>query len=226
MNLRTFSKPLPFVAVGGARFNARAAFRDETGLLVTVEAANGQVQDASTFLLTTPDTRMAFAEQVAPRLHISVPAAADALAQHAPLADTRLREDLAEAPWDDPVPFSAANLPPFPDAALVDALGDFARASAVQYQVPVDLPAMLCLAVVATCCARKVVIRLREGWTEPTNIYAAVTLGSGERKSPVFKETTAPLTIWEQAETERLREQIAEEASRYRCLVHESSGFC
>ncbi|MDP7085862.1 MAG: DNA polymerase [Dehalococcoidia bacterium] len=61
------------------------------------------------------------------------------------------------------------------------------------YQVPVDLPANLALAASSAASAGRVSVRGAPDWHEPTSAYYTVAADSGERKSPVHREVTAPL---------------------------------
>jgi hypothetical protein len=111
--------------------------------------------------------------------------------------------------WERPVPFTQFDLPTFPETALPATLRDLVKAEASATQTPVDLSAMLVLSVVAAACARKVVIELKPGYREPVNIYTATALPSGNRKSSVFAEVTAPLREFERTEARHATAGIA-----------------
>jgi len=107
--------------------------------------------------------------------------------------------DCSEPTWDAPIPIGAsANLPKFPVSALPVALAAYVQALAVSMQVPVDLPAMLVLGVLATAAAGKFELEIRSDWVEQLCLYLVVALPPGERKSPVFRDATRPLLRYEQ----------------------------
>jgi hypothetical protein len=58
-------------------------------------------------------------------------------------------------------------LPSFPADALPSWVSEWVKAEAVAAQVPVDLPAMLVLAALATAAAGVARIQARPGWEEP-----------------------------------------------------------
>lgn len=106
--------------------------------------------------------------------------------------------------WGEPLPpwCRPADLPPFPVDALAPALGDYVRGLAGEIQVPVDLAGSIALGVLAACVGGRVRVRVRSGWTEPTNLYVVPVADPASRKSAVVAACREPL-----AEAERrLRE--------------------
>lgn len=99
--------------------------------------------------------------------------------------------------WSELIPLTSYELPQFPVYALPDWLSRFVSDLAEATQTPVDLGAMVCLATMAASVAKKAVITPHEGWIEPLNLYAAVALPPGNRKSAVFTECTRPLVKYE-----------------------------
>ncbi len=96
--------------------------------------------------------------------------------------------------WGEPLPIGPkADVPAFPVEVLPAWLRDWVTALADALQCPVDLPAMLALAVLSLCCAKKYVVRVRPDWEEPINLYVAVALKPGESKSPAFAAATRPI---------------------------------
>jgi len=117
--------------------------------------------------------------------------------------------------WDEPVPFSGQERPPFP----VDALGGgwlsaFVRAVAEATQTPVDLAGVLVLAVIATCVQTKAQVQGALGWLEPLMLYVVAALPPGARKSAVVTHLTAPLLAYERSQQERLAPQRTEAETR------------
>jgi hypothetical protein len=130
----------------------------------------------------------------------------DALLAAAPRITTLAAPSIEGEPWRPPVPLDAYAAPSFPSDVLPDWLGNYVRALAVATQTPPDLAGLLGLAVLATAAARRVVVEVRPGWSEPLNIYVLTFLAPGARKSAVFDAMTDPLLEYE-------RDLVAEFAS-------------
>ncbi|MFN0131534.1 MAG: YfjI family protein [Phycisphaerales bacterium] len=118
------------------------------------------------------------------------------------------------APWPPSnALFVEPEPPPFPlDEGYPESLKelrDFIRALAHEVQVPVDLVAMLVIAVAAACLSKKFEIEARAGWREICVIWVLVLLLSGERKSVIFRRLTDVILEWEKEEAERLGPEIA-----------------
>ena len=111
--------------------------------------------------------------------------------------------------WEPPIPFHQFDLPQFPIQALPGWQRNFVQALGVATQTPVDLAAMLALAVVAAACAKKVVVCIKPGYSEPVNIFVVVALAPGNRKTAVFRAMTEPLENHEHREIRRLAPEIA-----------------
>ena len=117
--------------------------------------------------------------------------------------------------WEAPAELSpAALMPAFPVDRLPVWIRDFVAGAATTTQTPLDLPAMLALAVIATLAAGRVRIQVRPDWEEPVNIYVAVVLPPGERKSAVFEMVRAPLNEFERAQLQHCLPEIGELRTR------------
>lgn len=127
----------------------------------------------------------------------------------------------AAGEWETPVPLDAGAGPRFPVEALPSVLADYVEAVAAFAEVPTDLPAVLPLAVFSAAVARKVSLEVRGDYREPLNVFGLVALPSGERKSSVVAETTAPLVAFERELLDRMGPEIAEAQSRRRVLEKE-----
>jgi 5S rRNA maturation endonuclease (ribonuclease M5) len=139
----------------------------------------------------------------------------DAMVKAATVAD--LETDPGDR-WDAPIPLDQPALPPFPREALPSWLGDHAEALAQATETPLDLLALLDLAVVATCCARKFEVTPEPGYSEPVNIFTAPAMESGTRKSATLTEATAPLTAWEREMQDQMAPEIARISSKRKTL--------
>ena len=125
-------------------------------------------------------------------------------------ADTKLPPS-----WEPPVPFRTYRLPAFPlDTLLPTWLRERVAAEAEATQTPTDLAAMIGLAIVALTVAGKVTVRVAPDWLEPVNIFTAVVLPPGTRKSAVMAHMTAPLERWEAKRHAEAVPRIAEFEAR------------
>jgi hypothetical protein len=95
--------------------------------------------------------------------------------------------------WPVPESIDRPKMELFPIAALTEPLRSWVIEIARAYQVPVDLPALLGLAVCAGAVARRVEVQAGRSWIEPINLYVAVLLDPGNRKSAAFKAAFSPL---------------------------------
>jgi hypothetical protein len=110
-------------------------------------------------------------------------------------------------------------LPAFPVQLLPPWLAEWVSALATATQTPADLAAMLSLAIAGAALAKKFRVRIRDDWTEPTNLLVVVTLPPGERKSAVFAEATKPIRAYESAIRQELAPVIAQAESDRRVLA-------
>lgn len=126
--------------------------------------------------------------------------------------------------WSEPLWFAEFGaLDQFPTSALPLWLRQWAEQEAAATQTPPDATALVALAVVAAAVSKRAVINPRDSWLEPLNLYAAIVLPPGNRKSAVFRDAVAPLEAFEleqQAEYEEMargaksRARVAAEALR------------
>jgi hypothetical protein len=129
-------------------------------------------------------------------------------------------------PWGAPVPFDRAEEPPaFPVPLLPGWLAEWVSAEAEATQTPPDLAANLALAVAGAAVARKVRVCVRDGWSEPANVFNVVSLPPGERKSAVFADATSPLLEHERAEQQEAAPVIAARASEHRVMEAKLKGI-
>ena len=122
----------------------------------------------------------------------------------------------AGEPWPEIAPFDAVDLPHFPTEALPDTLRNWVAAESHATQTPADLAGLLALAVCSAMIARRLVVQPRPGWREASNLYVAVLLTPGNRKSAVFSDATGPLRELEAELIEAARPAVAREQSERR----------
>ena len=115
------------------------------------------------------------------------------MASHHQAVEESEGEWVKPEPWEPPIPMLHFEVCPFPTRTLPNWLRDFVEADAIAKQVPTGLPGLLSLGALATALARKVVVKIRDGWLEPVNLYVVVALPPGSRKSPQFSSIIAPI---------------------------------
>ena len=103
------------------------------------------------------------------------------------------------------VPFLTRKATPLQADLFPGFLGDMIAAVSQATETPVELAGLLGLGIVAACVARKVTVSPEQGYEEPLNIYAAVGMESGNRKSAVLQAMEQPFVEWESREGERLQ---------------------
>ncbi len=129
-----------------------------------------------------------------------------------PLATTQAECD----GWETPVDLDTGTVPLFPVNALPRVFAEYVKALVDFAEVPSDLPGVLTLGVTAAAIARKVRIQVRDGYAEPLNIFTAIAMPPGTRKSSVFADVTTPLVEYERELLDRMGPEIAEAQSRAR----------
>ena len=117
--------------------------------------------------------------------------------------------------WDVPVPLTGAItvMPPFPVDVFPRWLGDMVTGVARFTATDPAMAGTLAVAVLSACAGGRLEVEPVAGWREPTNIFAAVIAGPGERKSPVHRAMTEPLFAAQATLTEAMRPRIAEAAA-------------
>lgn len=118
-----------------------------------------------------------------------------------------------EIPWPEIERFDQSNLPAFPTEVLPPILRKYVEAESVATQTPPDLAGLLTLAVCSAAIARRVEVIPRTGWREPVNLFVAVLLEPGNRKSAVFSDCVGPLREVERELIEESRPSISRQQS-------------
>ena len=135
-------------------------------------------------------------------------------------------DELTADRWEVPQPLRAAMSPPeFPTSALPDFGRAFVEAVAEATQTPSAMAGSLFLAVAGAAVAGRVEIQGRPGWTEGLNIYTAVAMDPGSRKSQVMADMTKPLADYEKSQSERLVSEVAASESEWRRMKKRLDGL-
>lgn len=125
-----------------------------------------------------------------------------------------------EIQWMIPEPLDEYQRPEFPLDALPQLFQSYAQAIAEHMQMYPDMPALELLAAVSTACAGKIDIEPYDGWREPIQTYTMAIMGVGERKSPVFKLASHPLSAWQAEKAATMAGDIAANQSKKRLLLN------
>lgn len=126
--------------------------------------------------------------------------------------------------WPTPQPLMGPR-PPFPSQFLPGWAQDFACALAEAVQVPLDLTGVGVLSAMATAVRGRTMLDVTPDWRELLTLYTITALPSGERKSPVFSALTRPFWHWLSSETDRVRVDVAKNASERRSLKKRIDGL-
>jgi len=116
--------------------------------------------------------------------------------------------------WPDLIRLDEPDLPFFPVNGLPEPLAEMALAVARSLEIPVDMPAMIGLAIGGLCLSGRAVVRPLPDWTESPNLYAMIVLDPGERKSQTVRRMIEPLERFETEENERRAAGIRESQQR------------
>lgn len=120
--------------------------------------------------------------------------------------------------WPEPVAFTGHSVPLLNLQALPPVLRDFCRELAEEKQVPPELVLSNVLAVLATAAQGRYIVKVRDGFTEPLNLYVLAPLDPANRKSAVVESCTAPLREWEAWIAEKMAPAVREAQSQRQTL--------
>ena len=120
-------------------------------------------------------------------------------------------------PWLEIIPFGVLDLPDFPTASLPEPLRSWVQSESIATQTPPDLAGLLALAVCSATLAKRFDVEIESSnWREPLNLFVAVLMEPGNRKSAVFADATKPLRELETELMETGKSSIARLRSKYR----------
>ncbi len=126
--------------------------------------------------------------------------------------------EAAVTDWPALIPLPRKAPDPIPANCLPSWLGDMARAVSESTETPVDLAALLAIAVASSCIAAKAEISPEPGYVEPLNIFVCPAMESGNRKTAVFNRLMAPIAEWERIEVERTEPERKRQLSERRTI--------
>lgn len=121
--------------------------------------------------------------------------------------------------WAEPLPLGwHTALPSFPIRALPPDLAEYVAGIAAETQTPEDLAGTIVLGVVSGSIGGRVRVRVRDGWSEPTNLYVVPVADPASRKSVVVAACREPLARAETLLQEELGDEIATNNARREIL--------
>ena len=119
--------------------------------------------------------------------------------------------------WETPLALDpSADLPRFPLEALPGWLADFVAAEAEATQTPPDLAGTFALGMASAAAGGRASIEPSPGWSEQTNVFLAVAMAPGTRKSAVLRDLSAPIVERERELAENAGPEITAAASKRR----------
>jgi len=113
-----------------------------------------------------------------------------------------------------PILLDDQSLPAMPNDIITGWLGDIIEAIMQYTETPRELPTLMALAAISTCCQKKFTVSPELGYQEPINIWSLPVLESANRKSSVIKILTQPLIDWEYKQAKKLTPEIKKLISR------------
>src|SRR5262245_59434611 len=98
------------------------------------------------------------------------------------------RAEQAQTYWAPLQPPTPTPLPEFPVDALPDLVQQWVKEVSRMTQTPYDVAGLIALTAGSAAAGNRCRITAREGWTEPTSLFAGVLIESGARHAAVFSE--------------------------------------
>ncbi len=124
----------------------------------------------------------------------------------------------ADDAWPELVELETPDLPRLRADVLPGWAGAFAQALALSTETPPELATGLALAAAAVPCARRLRVQVSHGHREPSNLWLAIGLPPGNRKSAVHSACCAPLVEWEREATASMAQEIRQAESEAKTL--------
>lgn len=120
--------------------------------------------------------------------------------------------------WQAPIPLGAFILPEWPLDVFPENIQIFVCELARSTETPIELPALTVLSGISTAAQGKFIVQVKPDYYEPVNVWTAVALPPGSRKSAVQKAVTEPLTEWERLKKIELELVVAKLTSENKSL--------
>lgn len=129
------------------------------------------------------------------------------MSEYTALVNTPEARRLLGTEWG-PLP-APTSCPPFPVSALPSPAREIVEAIAEAFQVDPGMPGCFILAAPTIATLGHVCVSVKEGYTEPLQIYMVVSALPSERKSPVLSAILAPIRTFVKDHNELMAEDIA-----------------
>ncbi|NGX26156.1 MAG: hypothetical protein K940chlam6_00068 [Chlamydiae bacterium] len=121
--------------------------------------------------------------------------------------------------WSQPLPLKEGpTLLPWPQDAFPETFELYVKELARSTEVPIELPAMLVLAGVATVMQSTFEVQIKDDYSEPMNLWVLGILPPASRKSKIYTDVTAPLRKWEYEQRLKLEPQITSTESQKKTI--------
>lgn len=120
--------------------------------------------------------------------------------------------------WPAPIPLGALNFPSWPRDVFPKKIQAFVCELATATETPVELASLTTLSGLAAAAQGKYIVQVKSDYFEPVNIWTAVALPPGCRKSAVQKCITTPLSEWERKRKEELQPIVEKTISENKTL--------
>jgi rhodanese-related sulfurtransferase len=122
--------------------------------------------------------------------------------------------DKVEPMWAKPVPLDEYNLGKHPIEMYPEVIRKMVLEVSRFTETPVEMAALLSLATVSAAVSGKFEVQVKPGYIEPTNLYVATLLESGNRKTAVLDALMSALKKWEIQKAEAMALEIANAKSK------------
>lgn len=117
--------------------------------------------------------------------------------------------------WPEPLLPGTSRVPEIEAQLLPSWAGAMAATIAESTQTPPGLAVLTVLSVLAAVLQRRYEVAPHgDDYREPVSLWTMVVLGSGNRKSAVYRAATQPLVDWEKRQRDRMRPELARVAAR------------
>lgn len=120
--------------------------------------------------------------------------------------------------WPAPISLGALILPLWPNNIFPEDIQRFVCELSKSTETPLELSSLTVLSGLATAAQGKYIVQIKPDYFEPVNIWTAVALPPGCRKSAVQKVVTDPLSQWERNKKNELEPVIAKIVSENESL--------